>query len=302
MPLEPHAYKKAPASAVNETTAVESSRGVVGDEPRAPHISPRSMSKLNPLLFPDLLRPEKASPSARGLHPAMFKRSPKARRMSAPARAHRSLSPPRSSRRLQLGIEVLSAGPDASPSKGDSSPSSPSQLPQFTDNVKRSTRFSTTVPAVEVMQRIYDLIEDNPYPLAEARPFMKVRQTADVDWDNYTVTVQRNDVVVCTVRIFLLSAGLYMVEFVRGQVDIFEFKQFYEELRSVYPKSSRTTTRLRSSNGRGFDSEEPFLWRKTFDFWLIKKFFLACVGATIYVKNMYIRIVHRARMWLLHIY
>ena len=36
---------------------------------------------------------------------------------------------------------------------------------------------------------------------------------------------------VCSVQIFLMRAGLYMVEFMRGQLDIFQFKRFYEDIR-----------------------------------------------------------------------
>ncbi len=36
---------------------------------------------------------------------------------------------------------------------------------------------------------------------------------------------------ICTVQVFLIDAGLYMVEFVRGQLDVFQFKRFYENVR-----------------------------------------------------------------------
>ena len=36
----------------------------------------------------------------------------------------------------------------------------------------------------------------------------------------------------CRVHIFLMKAGLYMVEFIRDQLDIFQFKRFYENIRA----------------------------------------------------------------------
>ena len=224
----------------------------------------RRLADMGSMALPDLFLPRKnASPSSRGVQPSLFRRSPRAR-----VRTHRSLSPPRSARRLRLGAEVAKGTPETrravtcssnnveaySPSTdGDGSSSGSQMLRQFRDNVKRSTRFSTTVPAAEVIQRISDLIEDNPYPLAHTRPFANVRQYAEIDWENYTVTVKRSDIVVCTVRIFLLGTGLYMVEFLRGQVNIFEFKQFYEELRerlSEIVKNDYSLARLEKSGSR----------------------------------------------------
>ena len=35
-----------------------------------------------------------------------------------------------------------------------------------------------------------------------------------------------------TVQVYLVSTGLYMVEFIRGQFDLFQFKRFYEDIRA----------------------------------------------------------------------
>jgi hypothetical protein len=35
----------------------------------------------------------------------------------------------------------------------------------FHDLVKRSTRFSTSVPAAEVLKHIAQIVEDNPHPM-----------------------------------------------------------------------------------------------------------------------------------------
>jgi hypothetical protein len=38
-------------------------------------------------------------------------------------------------------------------------------VPVFHDLVKRSTRFSTSVPAAEVLKHIAQIVEDNPHPM-----------------------------------------------------------------------------------------------------------------------------------------
>ena len=100
------------------------------------------------------------------------------------------------------------------------------ELPLFHDLVKRSTRFSTAVPAAEVLEAISTVIEKDPFPMKA--PFRQIRQRAKIDWDQYVLEVTRGGTVICTVRIYLMRSGLYMVDFLRGSLDIFEFKRFYE--------------------------------------------------------------------------
>ena len=122
------------------------------------------------------------------------------------------------------------------------------ELPLFHDLVKRSTRFSTAVPAAEVLQAISTVIEQDPFPLKA--PFRQIRQRAKIDWDNYILEVTRGGVVICTVRIYLMRSGLYMVDFLRGSLDIFEFKRFYERafvLSCLSPSSCLALRCARSS-------------------------------------------------------
>lgn len=62
-------------------------------------------------------------------------------------------------------------------------------------------------------------------------PFRNIRQQVKVQWNTYRLEIRRGAVMVCSVQIFLMRAGLYMVEFMRGQLDIFQFKRFYEDIR-----------------------------------------------------------------------
>ena len=66
-------------------------------------------------------------------------------------------------------------------------------------------------------------------------PCRNMRQTTKITWESFKLEVFRNSVVICTVQIFLVrdrsEQGLYMVEFMRGNLDIFQFKRFYEDIR-----------------------------------------------------------------------
>ena len=44
-------------------------------------------------------------------------------------------------------------------------------------------------------------------------------------WDEYKLEVLLGGVLICTVQVYLMQTGTYMVEFKRGQLDIFEFKR-----------------------------------------------------------------------------
>jgi len=117
--------------------------------------------------------------------------------------------------------------------------------PKFQDLVKRSTRFSTRVPAAEVIKKIADIIAKDEYPLPF--PHHQIRQKVKVDLAAYRLEVTRGGILVCTVQMFLLHTGLYIVEFTRGQLEIFQFKRFYENVRGklsqIVKKDYNTTIR-----------------------------------------------------------
>merc|ERR1711871_20193 len=103
-------------------------------------------------------------------------------------------------------------------------------IPVFHDLVKRSTRFSTHVPASEMLVKIEEIIKKDEYPLPH--PHKHVRQLAIVNHSGYKIEVTRGGILVATVQMFQQDTGLYMVEFLRGQMGIFQFKRFYEDIRS----------------------------------------------------------------------
>eukprot|EP00943_MAST-04B_sp_MAST-4B-sp1_P003204 g3204.t1 len=105
-----------------------------------------------------------------------------------------------------------------------------SRLPMFQDLVKRSTRFITAVPAGEILRIISNIIAVDPYkdlPL----PFIGENQQVHVNYQTYKLDIRVGKIRLCTVRVYLMRSGLYMVEFLRGQLDVFEFKRYYEDLR-----------------------------------------------------------------------
>ncbi|KAG6964718.1 hypothetical protein JG687_00005803 [Phytophthora cactorum] len=102
--------------------------------------------------------------------------------------------------------------------------------PSYSDVVARSTRFLTALPARLVLSNIENALKTNPCPLPYEYP--KVPQNVSIDWDNYQLEVRYAGLLTCTVQVFLFQRGVYLVEFRRGHVDIFQFKRFYEKIRA----------------------------------------------------------------------
>ena len=63
------------------------------------------------------------------------------------------------------------------------------EVPVFTDLVRRSTRFSTSVPAAEVLRHIARIVKENPHPLQY--PFRNIRQTVHVQRNTYRLVRRR---------------------------------------------------------------------------------------------------------------
>lgn len=103
------------------------------------------------------------------------------------------------------------------------------------DLVARSTRFITTLPAQLVLTKLEAILSAYPTPLPTTSPrqlpSVVEQQRVAVDWDNYQLEVRYGDVLTCTMQVFLFQRGVYLVEFRRGQVEIFQFKRFYEDVR-----------------------------------------------------------------------
>jgi hypothetical protein len=122
--------------------------------------------------------------------------------------------------------------------------------PTFSDLVRRSTRFVTSVPAAAVLCGLEDIVLNGdvavPYPYDAASAI-----DVALAWEDYRLDVHWAGELVYSVHVFLLrppsggntspsgggsdpgAAGAsgpeqFMVEFRRGNMDIFVFKRYYE--------------------------------------------------------------------------
>ena len=104
------------------------------------------------------------------------------------------------------------------------------RLPMFHDMVKRSTRFSTAIPAGEILSMISTIVATDPQTLPA--PFTNRKQQVHVNYETYKLNIRAGNVRMCAVRVYLMRTGLYMVEFQREKLDIFQFKRYYEDIRN----------------------------------------------------------------------
>lgn len=141
-----------------------------------------------------------------------------------------------------------------------------SKAPSFHDNVKRSTRFVTSVSASEVLEKIERVLNQCKQGVVLS-PVGSIRKV-DISYESYRLEVWGHDTsgqMLCSIQLYSLSpsaaesmgipapspsegsgvvapssvsaaspspgGGLFLVEFVRGSLDIFAFKRFYDWLR-----------------------------------------------------------------------
>jgi hypothetical protein len=149
--------------------------------------------------------------------------------------------------------------PDGSQAFGFSRISATAKPPSFHDNVKRSTRFITAVAAAEVFQKLECvLIECKEGRLSGP---VGVISRIESSYEHYSLEIwgaEPSGPPICTIRIFRMPSegsgvsgpsnvfgmspggafssaaatpSMYLVEFVRGQIEIFAFKRFYDWVR-----------------------------------------------------------------------
>jgi serine/threonine protein kinase len=144
-----------------------------------------------------------------------------------------------------------------------------STAPSFHNNVKRSTRFVTSVAASEVLEKIEQVLNHCKQGVVVS-PVGRIGKV-EIAYESYRLEVWGGDITgpaLCSIRLYSLSAssaaslgitgtaaspaegsaaaapspltaslspspggGLFLVEFVRGSLDIFAFKRFYDWLR-----------------------------------------------------------------------
>jgi serine/threonine protein kinase len=138
---------------------------------------------------------------------------------------------------------------------GPSSPSSSASSavpPSFHDLVKRSTRFITSVPACDVLQKILTVIEGcrtNQHVTS-----IGLIGRVDMNWESYRIEVWGQECAgpaMMALQLYQMpdqrpgggdggtaltrrdsTAELFLVEFIRGQLEIFAFKRFYQWVRN----------------------------------------------------------------------
>lgn len=134
--------------------------------------------------------------------------------------------------------------------------------PSFSDLVKRSTRFITAVPATEVMEKVERLLEECRFQKTQT-PIGYIGKI-EVHWDEFRVEVWGLDVngpPLCALQLYQMPADaasstplspsrlmamygeveqpqqapqprqLFLVEFIRGQLEIFTHKRLYTWIR-----------------------------------------------------------------------
>eukprot|EP01035_Chromulina_nebulosa_P017030 gene17030-22538_t len=131
--------------------------------------------------------------------------------------------------------------------------------PSFNDAVKRSTRFITSVPASQVLLQVESILEDCRVK-RYITPIGYIGKML-LNWENFRLDIWGSDIsgpVVCSLQLYHLPStydssaspntsnshsnslpivspnitqDLNLVEFIRGQIEIFGFKRFYQWLR-----------------------------------------------------------------------
>ena len=164
-------------------------------------------------------------------------------------------SPPHSSYTGRSGSSGSSNGTSICSPLGNKHP------PSFHDVVKRSTRFITSVPAGEVLETVESILEQ--CRMHKTASPIGVIGRVELYWESYRLDVWGADASdtsppLCSLHLYQLpttprsapdspvrlhatgslggfpggsNAPLFLVEFVRGQLEIFAFKRFYEWIR-----------------------------------------------------------------------
>ena len=142
------------------------------------------------------------------------------------------------------------------------------QVPAFSDLVKRSTRFLTSVPAVDVLTKVEHLLHECKLNRVQT-PLGYIGKVM-VNWDNFHLDVWGQDIVgipMCSLQLYQMPRDIiqniaaaspntsnfgfmvgsydgrdsitglpvprqiFLVEFIRGELEIFIFKRFYQWVR-----------------------------------------------------------------------
>lgn len=121
--------------------------------------------------------------------------------------------------------------------------------PAFHDMVKKSCRFITTVPADEVLKTAESILLAGKVS-NEVTPIGMISKI-ELNWSMYKLEVWIDETApACALQLFQMTSAtmscslqqsvdnnnVFLVEFIRGHVDIFVFKRFYQWLRARLSK------------------------------------------------------------------
>lgn len=95
--------------------------------------------------------------------------------------------------------------------------------------VRRLTRFTTQVPAHVIVERIEAILSADTWTLPEAYRHMK--QTVHHEPSEFRLRVWWGGMYIGTVQVYLARTAVYLVEFIRGDLDAFSFQRFYAAVR-----------------------------------------------------------------------
>ena len=151
---------------------------------------------------------------------------------------------------MDLMYNSYFSGASFSRQNSPSNSSTPQHPPNFSDSVKRSTRFITSVPAFDVLQKIMQVLET--FRANKSVTGIGVIGKVELYEEAYRIEVWGHDGTmgppIMAMQVYQMPRNeeertnktecpttdnneSFLVEFIRGQLEIFAFKRFYQEVR-----------------------------------------------------------------------
>ena len=98
-------------------------------------------------------------------------------------------------------------------------------------SVKKFTRFHSQSPPLQTIQRIAAVLEGQGIEHAVQPARFKIRITRHNTHHN--AAEMERGVLTCTVQVFLIAPGLYLVDWRRGHGDLLSYYKFYQQQRAL---------------------------------------------------------------------
>lgn len=151
---------------------------------------------------------------------------------------------------MDLMYNSYLSGASISRQNSPSTSGTPQHPPNFSDSVKRSTRFITSVPAFDVLQKIIQVLET--FRVNKSVTGIGIIGKVELYEEAYRIEVWGHDGTmgppIMAMQVYQMPRNeeertnnmecpstdnneSFLVEFIRGQLEIFAFKRFYQEVR-----------------------------------------------------------------------